>query len=277
MQVLQVIEGLAFGRQRRMVSIRVELLVYNENDAETSLVVVHRGRVTAELAPRVLLSASALHQCSAHADPASCEDVLLHIYGSRLLTEPEFGFRERRNCFGVADALTTVDHVGQDPVRLIPLLSDTVKSEVAGVFAPFSAYEIHGILRGRSWVSLLLELQGPSYDHLVGGQEHFWVDGPDRVLEQIVRDDLRERGYLQPGAEELFRSRIAPFRIEPKAYDIAIFRPGTAGADTPIACTPVTGDVYQASVHDPFAQSRADFFITRSLRFLIDLCYESNA
>lgn len=272
-EVEQVIEALCYSREGSSVRIRLELLVHSSQQG-ASLLLAHRAHVTGNLSRSLPLHSVPKDRSGTAL--ASREDVLAGVYDGRFVRDKDgVSFLERRNCFRVEDTATVIDHV--DPVLRQDVLLPRGQNDAPGAFPPFTAIEVAGIDKGRTWFAMDLDLKGPSYDYLIGTQDRFWVDGPDRVLAQIREEDIPQRGYLSPEAQTLLDSRLVPGRLTPKAYDIVIFGPGVEGVSDGLVSTPLTGDVYRAPVENGFAKAKAELFVTRSLAFWVDLCFDDTS
>ena len=272
--LLQVIEAIAYHRAEGTAKITLDLLISNQRSGPCKLLLVHRGTVSFESANTNLLrdDVSLIKQIPEQGIPSDA--VLKAIYEHRIESRKDLksGFLERVNCFSCAETKTIVDYSDPQLVSMSQQIS-AASGDEDYIFLPYSCVEIGTMPHGLSWFRVRLRLSGATYRYLIESPGHFWVDGPERVLEQIEKQDLPERGSLCTGAKEFFDSRISAHALTPKAYDVVVFRPGVAGVDTDTECTPITGGVYSAAIEDPSAKRLAHLFVTRSPSFWIDVAY----
>ncbi|MBN1514275.1 MAG: hypothetical protein JXB13_19825 [Phycisphaerae bacterium] len=275
-ELLQVIESLAYHKSNEKVAILFDFMVKNNRDCASSLLLVHRG-----LARMCVAKGNLLHDGVMRAQPlsgremVSREQVLCELYRDHITAqngshERRMGFRKRRDCYRLDDEFHWVDVAAPGNVSARTCIEE---NETVG-FPPFSAFETSGLpAHATSWFRVELDIEGLTYDYLVKRHLHFWVDGPDRVLKQIVEEDLPLRGYLRPGANDFLRTRVHGQILRPLAYDVVIFRPGVPEVDVDTVCAPVTGDVYSATIENTLLDNRVHFYVTRSPEFWIDVAY----
>lgn len=284
LQLLQVIESLIYNRSERKVLITFDIFLKNQRSQECELILVHRGLNSCKPSTENLISSK-----NPNPNPDSWsdnsvisrEDILRAIYGSRIidslpneLSKP--GFVERSNCFGIKKDHTTIDNCDPKKIKVNPLLLLEEKVWENGVFPPFSAFAISPLPPGTSWFRFESNIAGKTYDYFVDYPIHFWVDGPNRVMNQILNEDIPQRGHLQPECAEFFNTKVMGHILKPIAYDIVIHRPGTDGVNGDICCSPSTGDEFVASLSHPAIAKRAFHFVTRSTVFWIDLYYSDD-
>lgn len=264
--LLQVIEGLAYGRQAERVDITFDFLLDNRRNTPSRLIFVHRGRTVLQPSGENLLSSCGKENLGKNSSLA----ILRGIYKKRLWSSGgQRGFYERENCYLCKPAPIPVEHWVPGAIEIRPCEDFALAEE--DVFLPFSAFEAT-LPAKRSWLRLHLVVAGATYEYLVKRQIHFWVDGPGRVLEQIAEKDIPQRGYLVPGAADFFNHRLKPHWISADAYDVVIYGKGIDEVDSEVISEPITGDVFEAPL-DKAIQCYARHYVTRSPEFWIDCCY----
>jgi len=268
----QVIECLAYDHTKRCVLISVDMLITNERQEDASLFLVHRGAVKVRQLPSIKFR----HAVMDKDGELTAEEILKRIYSKRLVVKDDQtgidGYHERENCHGMKIKPTRIHHSCPSGIdaRLVDAM-DWRLSEVE--FLPFTAFDLPSIPSGTSWIRVGLTVEGPTYDDLVASQAHFWVNGPDFVVKEIRDKDLPERGYLVPGCEDFFGSRVIRQKLDAAAYDVVILQPGVKDVPQTVDCTPVNGKVFEASIDDELAAKHARLFVSRSSAFWIDCTY----
>lgn len=265
--LLQVVEALAYSRQDEKVSITFDFLFENKRTSPCRLLFVHRGHTVLQPRGENLISSSPKKGL----DSWSSLAVLNEIYKDRICrSNGRMGFCERENCYLCREKPTPIDHWQPEAIEIKPCAD--LECAPQDSFPPVSAFEAPAVPVGVSWFRIHLLIRGLTYEYLVKSQFHFWVDGPERVLDQIGEKDLPERGYLVPMAESFFYERLKPHYISTEAYDVVIYRKGVDCVDADVLSEPITGDVFEAPLANEI-QEKARRYVTRSGRFWIDCCY----
>jgi hypothetical protein len=101
------------------------------------------------------------------------------------------------------------------------------------------------------------------------------VDGPNRVRNQIIEEDLPIRGYLIPDSETFFDELIKN-TVTPKSYEVVIFQSETEGVDSDIICKPISGEVSDVTLFNPEIVGKACHFVANPKDFWIDLCFKTD-
>ncbi len=271
LEVLQVIEGLVYSRERRQATILLDFMVESQRDEPSSLLVLHPGLVS-----RVDSDHSSLvHSTGQHASKQETtpEEVLQRLYSQRIRHEhAKPYFRRRKNNFLLQDGEATWTCINQwesQQIRQIPVTAVQLTASPRKP-PPFTCFEIAGFAKGVSWSRLQLKLEGPSYEQFVGDRARFWVDGPVHV-QQLVETDLAARKDPNTAEYSMFfeKAFAREHIVNPRAYDIVVFRPGTEGVDTNVSCFPASADVFEIKAHLAF--NLAHVFVTSSGKFWIDL------
>jgi hypothetical protein len=273
LQVLQVIEGLVYSKTKRQAHILVDVMVENKGDGLSSMLLLHPGLVS-RVPTGFSLVYGELSTGQLDSEPARPELVLRRLYSHRVRVANEDDtplFHERKNCFLLNDrGPSRIDHwfvPDIQPRTPFPAEATTNQTPI------FTCFEASKLARGVSWFRLELKLEGSSYAQFIGDHSRFWVDGPSHVRDQIESEIATRGDRIFPQTSDFFRQYYTRDRVlEPVAYDIVVFRPGTLGVDTTVVCHPASADVYEHTAH---GETRlAHLFVTRSPEFWIDLQFE---
>ena len=270
--VLQVIESIKYCQSKRKVDITLDLLISNQ-DSPKKLNIFHRGFVNNNKTSSNLLT----HSCSTNFDNGDrkhieSDDLLDAIYQSRI-DKVNHSFFERKNCFNVNKIATPVDNYIQSDFifdREIIAENDTEP--------PFTSFYIKDIPTGTSWFRTKFSLSGTTYKNLVESVPKFWIDGPQRVAEQIAYEQLPFHGYMMPNPKEntdFFFNAISPQHLlHAKAYDIVLFLPGTKDVDSSISCNPGNSNIFEAPIANSAVAKRSRLFVSREPDFLLYAWYK---
>ena len=179
-------------------------------------------------------------------------------------------YKERiPNWFGTNKDYTRIDKI------LTPNIIIASENCAKNYIPPYTAMKIENIPIGNTWVRFRFTIEGPTYDCFVKQHTHFWVDGPNRVRNQIIEEDLPIRGYLIPDSETFFDELIKN-TVTPKSYEVVIFQSETEGVDSDIICKPISGEVSDVTLFNPEIVGKACHFVANPKDFWIDLCFKTD-
>jgi len=275
LRVPQVIEALLYSKSSRKALIYLDVMVANAN-RDSTLLVLHPGLVSREDSCKSSLVYDSPDGCQPSPPEHSPDLVLRSVYRNRLRkatadSRPEF--HERKNCFLLGDTGKTAIDAWLMPE--IAVCDPGGPRPQPNQVPAFTCFKVERLPMGISWFRFVLRLENASYAYLVGDHSRFWVDGPDHV-KSLVRKELIARGDAARRPLAFFEDAFAESRlVSPTAYDIVVFKPGTAGVDTKVLCQPASADVYENTNHPE--TERAHLFVTRSPKFWIDLQFEEPA
>jgi len=217
LRLLHVVETLCYQQKRRLVDLRFDIIVQNPASEAQSIMILHRGSVPGRLDNHFTLAEAGVPMEFA-VKSSSVTQLLLELYAhnpTRLAWNKEgfIEFHPRWNCVGCSPEI----------VKIQPLLNlniEMLDENPILPIRPFSRFVIGPFPpRVSTCFSLCLSVVGATYDHLVGTNASFSIDGATRLLEIIKSKDLPEYCRDSASNEDPPNSESI---IYPHAYDVVI-------------------------------------------------------
>ncbi|EKD30501.1 MAG: hypothetical protein ACD_78C00030G0001 [uncultured bacterium (gcode 4)] len=259
LNVSQVIETLAYHREKKRVDITFDVLVDNPTPNPGSLKFIHRGVVTV-----------ALERFPEH--PTEPRDnILRKVYQQRIRASGKSNhilFHPRVNCFGFQPEGVEVFTVPPEQLSLIA--DDFGQSALTpDSLIPFTSFVVRGFpAYGKSLFRIRMTIENPTYDCFVSDDESFSVDGSGRLMDYIAFRDLPRAP--NDSWQKLFEREICPGHIVPSSYDVVILKPPLCEALTVL---PGTAQIAEIPLPEEGLEEQAYWFAARSEFFYLDLKY----
>ena len=240
--------------------------------------VLHRGNVDLWFA--LLAAASTSLRGRGDRDARDRECVLNRVYGSffqeaedrALNLHAGLGFGDREYSVDTSTPVERFTPPFIDPPALTSMeledrirpLGDFVPSDK---YIPFTVWNI-GPFRGSGSriLSFLMRISGSNYDALVGREDYFTIDGPERLLSRIIHGDLTTQAFR---LDRSLPDRILPFKASmlfSAAYDVIVLgRPLASQTTVHMLNGAENGQIQPDQHHRRFITQTPHFSIT--LRF----------
>lgn len=275
-------EIIGYHRHEKRVSIVVALLVMNKlRRAENFLRFTHRGNVQCQLIPSWPLPR--------HPDekPQLRPSVLEMLYSPGFSEEADGVYRKlhrtpwdswhagadevKIRVWPPGSAVDSTDSAESSSNRL-RLLTPEADSDI---FVPISTWELGPFSRnGFHLIAFSLAFQGETYERLVGECSSFSVDGPRRLISQILQDKqaISDRSAPDPSAIRINDFLDPSLRLTATSYDIVILGPPWTSADKVEVCQDqcATG-IYPAP--QPLVCDGIQRFLARDQCFTLPFAY----